>query len=455
MPPQTNPLLDAWHAVCARRGGDVAVIEGASGHRWTFEELRVAAIDAAGRGTPESGVVCPAGQGVSMILEVLAAWEAGGLVCPVEAGSAVPDPEIWQGLRNVCPEAVLAKTTSGSTGAPRHVLFSADQLAADARAIVSTMQLHPGLPNVGAISLAHSYGFSNLVLPLLVHGIPLVLAASSLPASVRDALNVVAHGTAGGTRAAVPGVPALWRAWHAAGVTDPSRIAVALSAGAPLPLELEREVWAANGLKIHNFLGSSECGGIAYDRTTQPRDDATLVGTALDGVSLAVDAGGRLVVRSAAVGLGYWPQEPEARDTEGPALQAGTFRTGDLAEARGDAWHLLGRAADTINLAGRKLHPAELESLLRAHPAVKECLVFGIPSADPARGEEVVAAISWDGTRDEDWHSLPAWLGAHLPPWKRPRHWWSCPDLAATARGKLPRTEWRTRYLATMTGRRP
>jgi acyl-coenzyme A synthetase/AMP-(fatty) acid ligase len=431
------------------------VIEAATGRRWTFEEVRAATLDAAERGGPESGVVCPGGQGVSMIMEVLAAWEAGWVVCPVESGAAVPEARTWHGLRDVCPEAVLAKTTSGSTGAPRHVLFSADQLAADARAIVSTMELHPELPNVGAISLAHSYGFSNLVLPLVLHGIPLVLAASPLPGSVRDALDLVAHGAAGGTRAALPGVPALWRAWHAAGVTDPSRIAVALSAGAPLPLELEREVWAANGLKIHNFLGSSECGGIAYDRTSQPRDKATLVGTALDGVSLAVDAAGRLVVRSAAVGLAYWPEAPEANDTDGPALQAGTFRTGDLAEARDDAWHLLGRAADTINLAGRKMHPAELESILRTHPAVKECLVFGIPSADPARGEEVVAAISWDDTRDEDWHSLPTWLGAHLPAWKRPRHWWSCPDLAATARGKLPRAEWRTRYLAAMAARRP
>jgi hypothetical protein len=122
MPPRTAPLLDAWHSVAARRGRDVAVIEAASGRGWTFADLRAAATDAAGRGA-QLGVVCPAGHGVSTIIDVLAAWEAGCLVCPVEAGAPAPDPGTWQGHRNVFPEAVLAKTTSGSTGAPRHVSF--------------------------------------------------------------------------------------------------------------------------------------------------------------------------------------------------------------------------------------------------------------------------------------------------------------------------------------------
>ena len=52
---------------------------------------------------------------------------------------------------------------------------------ADAENIVATMGLRPDWPNLGVISLAHSYGFSNLVLPLLLHGIPLILAGAPLP----------------------------------------------------------------------------------------------------------------------------------------------------------------------------------------------------------------------------------------------------------------------------------
>ena len=59
--------------------------------------------------------------------------------------------------------------------------------------------------------MAYSYGFSNLVLPLLLHGIPLFLAPAPLPEILRGAAK--AH-----WNLTVAGVPALWHAWHKAGV---------------------------------------------------------------------------------------------------------------------------------------------------------------------------------------------------------------------------------------------
>ena len=49
------------------------------------------------------------------------------------------------------------------------------------------MGLRADWPNLGVISLAHSYGFSNLILPLLLHGIPLILAPAPLPEIIRRA----------------------------------------------------------------------------------------------------------------------------------------------------------------------------------------------------------------------------------------------------------------------------
>src|SRR5205085_773435 len=127
------------------------------------------------------------------------------------------------------------KTTSASTGEARHILFTARQLAADAENIMATMGLRPDWPNLGVISLAHSYGFSNLILPLLLHWIPLVLLDSPLPEAVRRSAGLFS----GITLAAVP---ALWRAWHEAGAI-PQNVRLAISAGAPLPLSLESEVF--------------------------------------------------------------------------------------------------------------------------------------------------------------------------------------------------------------------
>jgi acetyl-CoA synthetase len=53
-----------------------------------------------------------------------------------------------------------------------------------------------------------------------------------------------------------------------------------------------------------------------------------------------------------------------------------------------DLWYILGRSDDTIKVAGKRLGPAELESILNAHPFVSETAVIGIP--DATKGEVVV-----------------------------------------------------------------
>jgi len=193
-------------------------------------------------------------------------------LCPLEIGQPKP------GLSAPPKPACHLKLTSATTGSPRAVMFTGEQLAADAENIVATMGLRPGWPNLGVISLAHSYGFSHLVLPLLLHGVPLVLVASPLPEIVRRA----AENLSGLTLAAVP---ALWRTWLETG-SIPAAARLAFSAGAPLPAALERDVFQACGLKIHNFYGSTECGGIAYDATETPRTEDACVGTSMRNVAL-------------------------------------------------------------------------------------------------------------------------------------------------------------------------
>lgn len=310
------------------------------------------------------------------------------------------------------------------------VAFTEEQLAADADNIVVTMGLRADWPNLAAISLAHSYGFSNLVLPLLLHGVPMVLAWSALPEAVRTA-------AAGMRDVTLAAVPALWRAWHEARAIAP-QTRLAISAGAPLPLELEQQVFADTGLKIHNFYGSTECGGIAYDTGSRPREDAFTIGKPMRNVSLALAENGCLEVRSAAVGWGYWPHPV-------PSLGGGVFRTMDLCEMTAEGVRVLGRAGDQINVAGRKLSPETVEAALSSHPGVRACLVFGVPSADLGRGDMVVACVSAQtGLTPEE---LKQYALSRLPAWQVPREWWFVDSLPANARGKLPRVEWRERYL--------
>jgi acyl-CoA synthetase (AMP-forming)/AMP-acid ligase II len=326
---------------------------------------------------------------------------------------------------------VHLKWTSATSGDAREVAFRAEQLVADLENIQSTMGLRRDWPNLGAISMAHSYGFSNLVLPLLLSGVPLVLCGSALPEAVKRGASLVGEAT-------LAGVPALWRTWIEANAV-PANVRLAISAGARLPLRLEETAFEKCGLKIHNFYGATECGGIAYDRSMVPRPDPDLAGEALDGVSLSLGESDLLEVRSAAVGEGYWPKSDSR-------LGSGVYRTADVARLNAGRVYLHGRSGDLIHVAGRKVAPEVIERVLQRCAGVQECLVLGVPCLDDVR-TETVAVVFVASPR-----TTAGMLRAHamrcLPEWQVPRIWHRVESIQVNERGKLSRRAWRERLAA-------
>jgi acyl-CoA synthetase (AMP-forming)/AMP-acid ligase II len=412
-------LYEQWREVAAAHRSERALADLMDGQEWTFAQLA----DQAEGGAGENPVCYPSGTGPSFVISVLQAWRRGIPVCPLEPGQPSPDcGKIPSGIVHV-------KTTSATTGTARLIVFTADQLMADAGNIVTTMGLRPDWPNLGVISLAHSYGFSNLVLPLLLHGIPLFLLHSPLPEAMRRA-------SQSGSDLTLPAVPALWKAWHEAR-SVPHNCRLAISAGASLPLPVEEGVFRETAVKIHNFYGASECGGIAYDRSDRPRKDPSLIGTAMDDVSLATMPDKCLQVRSAAVATGYWPS-PD------PRLGQGVYQTEDLVSLRKGKVYLQGRSGDQINVAGRKLAPQTVEHALQQCPGVEDCLVFGVPSPEAGRSDQIVACLVADSKTD--WQVVSRYLQQVLPAWQIPKRWWFVDSLQANQRGKLSRAAWREKY---------
>jgi long-chain acyl-CoA synthetase len=414
-------LYECWQKVVQGRKSDVALRDLATGQQWTFSQLQTESE----KSVPgHSSFVCPQGNSPEFILTVLRAWRGGVCVCPLDSHQqalAVPPPP--------APCCHL-KITPASMGAPRAVAFTGEQLAADADNIVATMGLRPDWPNLGVISPAYSYGFSSLVLPLLLHGIPLYLVPSPLPVALRCAAQAHLNLT-------VAAVPALWHAWHKAGAIL-SNVKLAISAGAALPLSLERAVFEEHGVKIHNFYGTTQCGGIAYDASETPRADESSVGRPLKNVQVETCGNGALRVRSRAVGQTYWP-EPE------PALGGGIFQTNDLAEIKDGEVLLRGRTDDHINVAGRKVSPTIIEQALREHQAVAECVVFGVPSGAADRMDLIVACVSADRPSTKD--DLKQFLLQRLPGWQVPREWWFVESIGTNGAGKPSRAQWRRNFL--------
>ncbi|MBK5259507.1 MAG: acyl--CoA ligase [Thermoanaerobaculia bacterium] len=343
--------------------------------------------------------------------------------CALVSKSGIQVRETRQ--RSILPrDARLVKLTSGSTGKPKGIVTSAANLAADAAHICSTMGILPGDINLGAIPFSHSYGFSNLVSPLLTQGTAIVISNDYLPLSILDLCN--RHRCT-----VMPGIPMMFD--HLASMRDDdgsfTSVRTFLSAGAPLPATTSRRFRERFGIPIHTFYGCSECGGISYDRAGAAVERGT-AGTAMDGVQVSLEQT-RVTVTSDAVALGYLHDaetfEPFTRQT---------FTTDDLAEIRSDGEiEIIGRSSELINTAGKKVNPREIEEVILQIEGVRQVKVYGEPAG--ARGEVVAAAVvaSPEVTRE----MIRDHCRAHLSLNKVPRIVKLIESIPVDERGKVKR----------------
>lgn len=387
-------------------------------------------------------------------------WEAAALVVPASTQLETADgpatftrASIAEDLVAYLPthaplpgryaEAMLLKLTSGTTGAPQATFTEESHLTADVRHIVEAMQIGRDDRQLGVIPLSHSYGFSNLLLPLLWQGTPLLLRPQFVPTQV--AADVSAAGIT--TFAGVPFMFEHLAAHQALSRLDTLRLVV--SAGAQLAFETVQRFHRRTGLKVRSFYGSSETGGICFDDSPE-LDPRVPVGRPMGTtqVTLVADDGapadsGRVAVRGPNVIARYaTPLGGDAvADTgesrrDGATLIDHTFLTGDYARLDGDGRYVLtGRVTSFVNVAGRKVHPGEVEAALRSLPGVRDAVALGI--ADPVRGQALGAVLQADTTWDAG--SVRAALSARLAPYKLPRAVLVVHALPLTDRGKVDR----------------
>jgi acyl-coenzyme A synthetase/AMP-(fatty) acid ligase len=294
------------------------------------------------------------------------------------------------------------------------LIFTGAQLLADVRQVTETMGIRRADLNYALIPFGHSYGLGNLTLPLIARGSPIVCGSAPLP-------HAVATDFATYRPTVFPGVPAFWRALVAADVPQSAfrSLRVAISAGSPLPAEVARDFAARFPGRLHNFYGSSETGGIAYDR----RGAATLegsVGSAMRGVKLRL-VGERLTVSSAAV------------FTQGNRRRLGgrgCWVTPDRVAVNGRGeLTLLGRTGKIVKVGGRRLNLAEVVTRLRRLRGVSEAWVAASETVETTLGAVVIS--------DRPVTELRAELQASLPAWKIPKKWAAVREWPLTERGKI------------------
>ncbi|MGE5227791.1 MAG: acyl-CoA synthetase, partial [Planctomycetaceae bacterium] len=122
-----------------------------------------------------------------------------------------------------------------------------------------------------------------------------------------------------------------------------------------------------------------------------------------DGHPVAAGAVGELVCRQPwpSMTRGIWGDPERYLDAYWRRLP-GVWVHGDWASRDEDGyWYLHGRSDDTLNVAGKRIGPAEIESVVAMHAAVAECAAVGVP--DPIKGESVwCVVVTRPGTEPTD-----------------------------------------------------
>ena len=330
----------------------------------------------------------------------------------------------------------LLKITSGTTAAPRAIRFRSHQLLADCNQICDTMKITGADLNFGVIPISHSYGFSNLLTPLIARGVPTVLSRDRTPRAI---LSDLARSNA----TVFPGMPVFYQAFCEMDyVPALPKLRLCISAGAPLPRTVAKKFREKFNLPIHSFYGSSECGGICYDRETTNEVEG-FVGQPMAGVGIELlepnASACQVQVRSAAVGDGYFPEPDEEK------LGDGAFVPDDLLARDDSGFKIVGRISDVINVAGKKVNPAEVEAHLLRFTGVRQAIVFGRPAgAGALRNEEVAACVA--GSRHLTEEGLLRFCRTALSAWQVPKRIFVVDAIPMNERGKISRRDLARRF---------
>src|SRR6266513_104580 len=452
-----DPLLVAWEKTLSRKGDQPAIFNPTGQIARTFRQIdeRARQFDAkierfrAGeviavqignhKNWPSIFVACLRRQLVVVPVEqsisdeqrdtALQICRASAVVSAVLSGTS---PKILR-LRTADTTAewhknppTLFKLTSGTTATPRLVRFRSEQLLADCNQICETMEISDVDLNFGVIPISHSYGFSNLLLPLIARGVPVVVSCDRTPRAILADL--------ARTNATVfPGMPLFYQAFCEINHTPAlPNLRLCISAGAPLSAAVAKKFFGKFKKPIHSFYGASECGGICYDREGRS-DIEGFVGQPMRGAEVElVDATAtlsRIRVRSAAVGDGYFPK-PDA-----------------LLAREASGFKIVCRISDLINVAGKKLNPAEVEAHLLRFAGVQQAVVFGRSAGAGLRNEEVVACVVAAPAVSEN--DLLRFCRTGLSAWQVPKRIFIMDAIPTNERGKISRRDLARRFSTT------
>jgi len=466
-----TPASDTAYAVLLQRSAAIAQALLAGGD--DLEEERIA-------------FMLPAGAEYAAVQWGI--WRAGGIALALNAGAAAGEIEhmlVTAGIRRVIvrgnPGAALAAAcaalgvscteldalqgaadgalpalgperramivfTSGTTSRPKGVVSTHGVIEAQIRTLVDAWEWQADDCIPLFLPMHHVHGIINVMSCALWSG-------ACVEPFDGFRLDAVLGRVAAGAYSVFMAVPTVYvkliQALEQMAAAERERVCAAfgrmrlmVSGSAALPANVHARWEELTGQRLLERYGMTEIG-MALSNPLHGERRPGSVGLPLPGVAVKLvteegaelpgeDEPGEIWVRGPGVFREYW-NNPEAT---AQSFVDGWFRTGDVAVRERGYYRIMGRqSVDIIKSGGYKISALEIENALLAHPAIRECAVFGVE--DPTWGEIIaVAAVLREGaTLDLD--ALSAWCASRLSAYKLPRRLAIVASLPRNAMGKV------------------
>ena len=299
-------------------------------------------------------------------------------------------------LPTLDPSAVaLLQYTGGTTGTPKGAMLTHANLHANA-AQVNDLDPRAGDGDadriLGVLPFFHVFANTCVLNRTVLNG-------GSIAMLPRFEAGAALKALAASRATSLPGVPTMYQALldHPdCAHTDFSSLRICISGGAPLSAALHRRWEAATGARLVEGYGLTESSGVVSTNPYEGENRLGTIGQPLpatrvrlldqDDPSRVAAERGEIAVKGPQIMRGYWRRP----DADAEVFADGWLRTGDVGTVDDDGFvRVVDRIKDMIAVGGFKVFPSQIEAVLSTHPAVRECLVLGMP--DDYAGESVLA----------------------------------------------------------------
>lgn len=359
----------------------------------------------------------------------------------------VLEREEYRGEKVENQELALILYTSGTTGNPKGVMLTQQNLLSEAEHIIEAHKLTDKDTVLCSLPLFHINGLVVTLITPLTTGMRLIMppkfSASNFWKNI-DKYKVT-------WISAVPTIYSILLSKEFDKTLDYSSLRFARSASAPLPIAVLKEFESRYNIPIIETFGISEGGSQIASNPLPPQK--TKVGSVGLGFGneikiindnsefLPAREEGEIIVRGDNIAQGYLNKEKETKSS----FLDGWFHTGDLGYLDEEGYLFIsGRKKELINRAGEKFSPREIDEVLYQIPQIELAAAVGVP--DPMYNEEVVAYVKLRDNENLTEDYIIKYCKDRLANFKVPKRVFFTDDFPKGPSGKIQRLKFIERY---------